>query len=70
MILETRLAELHDFIATGDAGMQTFDQHLIKLYHEDLISGTEALRQATNPGQLSMALRGITSIGPGRATTA
>jgi twitching motility protein PilT len=70
LILENRLAELHDFIATGDAGMQTFDQHLIKMYHEDLISGTEALRQATNPGQLSMALRGITSIGPGRATTA
>ncbi len=39
LILENRLAELHDFIATGDAGMQTFDQHLIKLYHEDLISG-------------------------------
>lgn len=69
LILENRLVELHDFIATGDAGMQTFDQHLVKLYKENLISGTEALRQATNPGQLSLALRGITTIGPGRATT-
>ena len=34
---------------------------------QNLISGTEALRQATNPGQLSMALRGITALGPGRA---
>ncbi|HEY2827490.1 MAG TPA: PilT/PilU family type 4a pilus ATPase [Pirellulales bacterium] len=69
LILENRLAELHDFIATGDAGMQTFDQHLARLYREEIISGTEALRQATNPGQLSMALRGITEIGPGRVVT-
>jgi twitching motility protein PilT len=68
LILENRLAELHDFIATRDAGMQTFDQHLAMLYRENLISGTEALRQASNPGQLSMALRGITEIGPGRAS--
>jgi twitching motility protein PilT len=66
LILENRLVELHDFIATGDAGMQTFDQHLVKLYRAELISGTEALRQASNPGQLSMALRGITALGPGR----
>jgi twitching motility protein PilT len=67
MILENRLAELHDHIASRDAGMQTFDQHLAALYRDDIISGTEALRQATNPGQLSMTLRGITEVGPGRA---
>ena len=63
-----RLAELSDYIATGESGMQTFDQHLVKMYRENLISGTEALRQATNAGQLSMAMRGITEVGAGHAT--
>jgi twitching motility protein PilT len=68
LILESRLAELSDYIATGESGMQTFDQHLVKLYRADLISGTEALRQATNPGQLSMAMRGISAVGAGHST--
>jgi twitching motility protein PilT len=58
-VLENRLSELSDYIKTGEAGMQTFDQHLLKLYQDKVISGTEALHQATNPGALSMALRGI-----------
>ncbi len=58
-ILENRLSELSDYIKTGEAGMQTFDQHLLKLYQEKVISGTEALHHATNPGALAMALRGI-----------
>ena len=69
LILENRLVELSDYITTGESGMQTFDQHLIKLYRENVISGTEALRQATNPGQLSMALRGISGVGSGHAAT-
>jgi twitching motility protein PilT len=66
-ILENRLAELNDYIATGESGMQTFDQHLLKMYRENVISGTEALRQATNPGALAMGLRGISGAGGGRA---
>jgi twitching motility protein PilT len=58
-ILENRLSELSDYIKTGEAGMQTFDQHLLKMYQERVISGTEALHHATNPGALAMALRGI-----------
>ncbi len=69
LIMENRLAELSDYIATGESGMQTFDQHLAKMYREELISGTEALRQATNPGQLSMAMRGISGVGSGHAAT-
>ena len=57
--IESRLSELSDYIKTGEAGMQTFDQHLLKLYQEKVISGTEALHHATNPGALAMALRGI-----------
>jgi twitching motility protein PilT len=60
-ILENRLSELNDYVATGESGMQTFDQHLLRLYKENVISGTEALRQATNPGALSMGLRGIST---------
>jgi twitching motility protein PilT len=58
-ILENRLSELADYIRTGEAGMQTFDQHLLQLYHDKVISGTEALHYSTNPGALSMALRGF-----------
>jgi twitching motility protein PilT len=58
-ILENRLSELSDYIKTGEAGMQTFDQHLLKMHQEKVISGTEALHHATNPGALAMALRGI-----------
>src|SRR5262245_58078360 len=58
-ILENRLSELSDYVKTGEAGMQTFDQHLLKLYQEKVISGTEAMHHATNPGALAMALRGL-----------
>jgi twitching motility protein PilT len=61
-ILENRLSELTDYIAAGESGMQTFDQHLLTLYRENVISGTEALRQATNPGALAMEMRGISGM--------
>jgi twitching motility protein PilT len=60
-ILENRLAELSEYIMTGESGMQTFDQHLLALYQAKTISGTEALRHATNPGALSMNMRGISN---------
>jgi twitching motility protein PilT len=66
-IMEGRLAELNDYIATGESGMQTFDAHLLRMYRENVISGTEALRQATNPGALSMGMRGISGVSTARA---
>ena len=65
-ILENRLAELADYMETGEAGMQSFDQHLLMMYREDLISGTSALRWASNPEGLSMSMRGIKRVGGGR----
>jgi hypothetical protein len=44
-------------------GMQSFDQHLLAMYQAEQISGTEALRWATNPEGLSVAMRGIKRIG-------
>jgi twitching motility protein PilT len=58
-IMENRLGELSDYIATREGGMQRFDQHLLDLYHQKSISGTEALRLATNPEAVAMGMRGI-----------
>jgi len=48
-------------IANGDAGMQLFDQHLAKLWKAELISGTEALRMATNPEAVAMIMKGLSA---------
>jgi twitching motility protein PilT len=58
-ILENRLGELNDYMATRESGMQRFDQHLLDLYHQKIISGTEALRLASNPEAVALGMRGI-----------
>jgi twitching motility protein PilT len=58
-IMENKLNDLSDYIATRESGMQRFDQHLLDLYHQKVISGTEALRLATNPEAVAMGMRGI-----------
>ncbi len=64
-ILENRLGELSDYIAGGELGMQTFDQHLLEMYNAKRISGTQALRWSTNAEAMSLAMRGIRRIGSG-----
>jgi Tfp pilus assembly ATPase PilU len=39
--------------------MQRFDQHLLELYSQKVISGTEAMRLATNPEAIALGMRGI-----------
>jgi twitching motility protein PilT len=58
-ILENRLGELNDYMSTREGGMQRFDQHLLDLYHQKIISGTEALRLASNPEAVALGMRGI-----------
>jgi twitching motility protein PilT len=58
-ILENRLADLSEYIRTREGGMQRFDQHLLDLYHQKVISGTEAMRLATNTEAVALGLRGI-----------
>jgi len=58
-ILEGKLEELASYVQTGESGMQSFDQHLLAMYQKEQISGTEALRWATNPEALATAMRGI-----------
>jgi twitching motility protein PilT len=60
-ILEGRALELADYMKSGGNGMQTFDQDLLSLHRQQLINSPEALRHATNPEALTMALRGISS---------
>ncbi|MHC5003755.1 MAG: type IV pilus twitching motility protein PilT [Planctomycetota bacterium] len=48
-------------IASQEQGMQLFDQHLAKLWKAEIISGTEALRLATNPEAVSMIMKGLST---------
>ena len=41
-------------------GMQTFDQSIMKLYKQGMISFEEALAQATNPDDFDLRVKGIT----------
>jgi twitching motility protein PilT len=58
-IMENRLSDLADYISNREGGMQRFDQHLLDLYKEKVISGTEAMRLATNTEAVALGLRGI-----------
>lgn len=59
-ILDGRVSALPQAIANRDSGMQLFDQHLAELYNRGEISGTEALRLASNPEAVALAMKGIT----------
>jgi len=52
---------LHALIAEGmtQYGMQTFDQSIMGLLREGLISEEEALKNANNPNELALKLKGI-----------
>lgn len=56
-----RTKELHDAIAQGGTsyGMQTFDQHLMFLVHQRMITYEEALRQSTNPDDFALKFSGV-----------
>jgi twitching motility protein PilT len=55
--------QLHDAIAQGYVtyGMQTFDQSLMKLYSNKLITYDEAVRQSSNPDDFALKVSGISS---------
>jgi len=47
----------------GAHGMQTFDQSILGLLRQNIISYETAMESATNPHDLEMAIRGINSSG-------
>jgi twitching motility protein PilT len=54
---------IHDVIAAGQSqyGMQTFDQSLMALHKDGLITYEEALRRSSNPDDFALKMRGVTS---------
>jgi twitching motility protein PilT len=61
--MEGKINELSTYLEGGESGMQSFDQHLLQLFQERVVSGTEALRWATKPEALATAMRGIKYVG-------
>jgi len=60
MIYENKLDRLPAAIETGmDEGMQTFNQSLLKLFNEKLITREAALEYSSNPEALKMNMQGI-----------
>jgi twitching motility protein PilT len=55
--------KIREAIAQGHVsyGMQTFDQSLMALHKDNLISMEEALRQASNPDDFALRVRGVSS---------
>jgi twitching motility protein PilT len=66
-----RTRELRDVIAHGftSYGMQTFDQSLMMLWRQNLITFEEAMAQATNPNDFALQARGIGSTSDARWDT-
>src|SRR5947207_2008898 len=58
-----RTKEISDAIAQGHIayGMQTFDQSLMSLVKQNLITYQEALRQASNPDDFALRFQGVSS---------
>ena len=63
-----RLRDLREVISQGHTtyGMQTFDQSLMALFKSNLITREEALKNATNPADFELKLRGIGSTSDSR----
>ncbi|MFQ3675236.1 MAG: type IV pilus twitching motility protein PilT [Endomicrobiia bacterium] len=60
LILEDKTQEIYKAMENGEYYlMNTFDQSLLKLHKEGLISFEEAMDKATNPEDLQLKLRGI-----------
>lgn len=58
LILKGKIEEIKDAMASGSQyGMQTFDQHLFKLWTEGIISEIEALRNADAPNDLRLKMK-------------
>jgi twitching motility protein PilT len=56
-ILENRWHDLSSYLGSRQGGMQQLEQHLLELYQTGIISGTEAMKLATNPESVAEGLR-------------
>jgi twitching motility protein PilT len=62
-----RTKEIHDAIQKGFTtyGMQTFDQSLMQLVKQELVTYEEALKHVSNPDDFALRFRGISSTSDG-----
>ena len=58
-IMENHWTDLSSYLGSRQGGMQQLEQHLLELYQAGVISGTEAMRLATNPETVAEGLRAI-----------
>ena len=59
-IRENKIGKLQEAIQDGrDEGMQTFNQHLVRLVRDSVVSEEEAILNSSNPEALKMNLQGI-----------
>jgi twitching motility protein PilT len=58
-----RTSLIHQAIASGTSqyGMQTFDQSILALYQQGLVSYEEALRWASNVDEFKLKVQGIST---------
>jgi twitching motility protein PilT len=63
-IQENRLKDLSYVMEGRQGGMQSLDQHLIELHQSGVISGTEAMRLASNPEAVGVGLRTLRQTNP------
>ena len=63
LILESRIAEIRDFIADGreQYQMQTFDQHLVDLVNADTVSFEVAKAASTRPADFELQMKVLNS---------
>ena len=60
MIIDDQIGRIGGAIAAGrEYGMMTFDQRLLELVNEGIITEEAALEKANNPEALTMNLKGI-----------
>ncbi len=60
LILEGKTTQILSAINAGTLfGMQTFNQSLLKLYKEGIVSQEEAMENADNPEELELTMKGI-----------
>jgi twitching motility protein PilT len=65
---KVKTRDLHEVIAQGYTtyGMQTFDQSLMQLFRNGLITFEEAIANCTNPNDFELKIRGIASTSDAR----
>ena len=63
LIAEGKISSIRQFITEGQSqyGMQTFDQALIQLVRNGMITKESAMEQAYSPSEIDLGLKGISS---------